>query len=99
VVTDAQQAPLESSIPIDIDVVAPKAPADVDPDDRLADLVVEDLPDFPAPPNPAVLDSPLLRGTAVPTGYVASTGASVPVVVPTGTQTLLSTDVVFTPPP
>ncbi|MER7756219.1 hypothetical protein [Kitasatospora sp. NPDC097643] len=41
----------------------------VDPDDPLADLVVEDVPRSQAPPTDQDLDNPVLRGVALPPGY------------------------------
>ncbi|KJS54027.1 hypothetical protein VM98_21755 [Streptomyces rubellomurinus subsp. indigoferus] len=46
----------------------------VDPLDPMADLVVEDVPRSQAPPVPADLDNPLLRGTALPPGYRTGAG-------------------------
>ncbi|MFI6151721.1 hypothetical protein ACIBCA_03380 [Kitasatospora sp. NPDC051170] len=45
----------------------------VDPEDPLADLVVEDLPRSQAPPTDQDLDNPVLRGVALPSGYRGST--------------------------
>lgn len=65
--------PLNGQFAVDIDVVglpAATAPAP-DPADRCADLVVESVPRSAAPPAPGDLDNDLLRGRAVPVGYVA----------------------------
>jgi hypothetical protein len=47
------------------------------------------------PPAPASLDTPRLRGIALPSGYVANAKPPLPVVAPTGVDTTLPDDLEF----
>jgi hypothetical protein len=99
VVTDPDQNPLQSTIAVDVRVVASKTPAPVDPLDRCADLVVEDVARSSVPPTPAELDNDVLRGVALPSGYVANTHAPRHLTAPVGAELTLTEDVVFDPQP
>jgi hypothetical protein len=102
VVTDPAQQPLQRSVDVDLAVVAPsKAPTaeELDPFDRCADLVVEPVPRSSLPPADHDLDSPLLRGAAVPPGYVANSHPPRRLTVPVGAELTLTEDVVFGPQP
>ena len=102
VITDPAQNPLQSTVPVDVSVQAPKAqdpPDPVDPLDRCADLVVEDVPRSAAPPAPTDLDNDVLRGSAVPAGYSANTHSPRHLTVPVGAELTLTDDIVFDPQP
>ena len=94
VVSDAGQHPLRSTIPMDLYVAARRVPRPVNPLDPLADITVEPVPRS-TPPAPASLDTPRLRGIALPSGYVANAKAPLPVVAPTGVNTTLPDDLEF----
>jgi hypothetical protein len=94
VVSDAGQHPLMSMIPLDLRVDARRVPRRVDQFDPLADITVEPVPRS-SPPAPANLDTPRLRGIALPPGYVANAKAPTPVTVPTGVDTILPDDLEF----
>jgi len=89
--------PLNGQFAVDIDVVGrPAATApDPDPADRCADLVVEVVPRSPAPPTAADLDNDLLRGRAVPAGYVAGAAPAPHWTVQVGELLSTSTDIAF----
>lgn len=99
VVTNPDQNPLQSTVPLDVSILAPAAPEPIDPFDRCADLVVEDVPRSSAPPGPGDLDNDVLRGVAAPSGYVANTHAPTHLTVPVGAELTLTEDVVFDPQP
>jgi hypothetical protein len=89
--------PVDGQFPVDIDVVglpAAQAPAP-DPADRCADLVVESVPRSSAPPAAGDLDNDLLRGRAVPVGYVASTAPPPHWTVQVGGLLSTGTDIPF----
>ena len=89
--------PLNGQFAVDIDVVglpAASAPAP-DPADRCADLVVESVPRSAAPPAPGDLDNDLLRGRAVPVGYVAGTAPRPHWTVQVGGLLSTGTDIPF----
>ena len=89
--------PVPSTVDVDLDIFAPApAPAD-DPKDRLADLVVENQARSSVPPTNANLDNDVLRGVAVPPGYVASTAPRPHLQIPVGGLLAMSQPVVFTP--
>ena len=94
VVTDAGQHPLRPKIPLDLHVDARRVPRPVDILDPLADITVEPVRRS-SPPAPANLDTPRLRGIALPPGYVANAKAPVPVTVATGVDTTLPDDLTF----
>jgi hypothetical protein len=98
VITDtATPPPVEGTVDVTLAVVAPPPPAAApDPDDRLADLVVETVPRSAAPPGPNDLDNGLLRGRVKPPGYNASTSPEPTVTVPVGELLTLPADIVFT---
>ncbi|HST48498.1 hypothetical protein [Jatrophihabitans sp.] len=89
--------PAPGSLPIDLQVVAPDpAPPPPDPDtDRYADLVVETLTRSANPPTPQDLDSDVLRGRAVPPGYLPNTAAVPQLNVPVGAELTLPADIPF----
>lgn len=76
IVSAGTLTPVDAQFAVDLDVAGlPAAQAQrPDPVDRCADLVVENVPRSSAPPAPGDLDNDLLRGRAVPPGYV--TGAA-----------------------
>ena len=89
--------PLNGQFAVDIDVVglpAANAPAP-DPADRCADLVVENVPRSSAPPAVGDLDNDLLRGRAVPVGYVADAAAPPHWTVQVGDLLGTGTDISF----
>jgi hypothetical protein len=98
VVTDQAANPLPPSLPLTLRVEARRQLAPVDSRDRCADLVIERVARSPVPPAPPVLDSPVLRGTARPAGYVANARPDTPVVVPVGTELTLPDDIAFATP-
>jgi len=100
VITDtATPPPVDDAIAITLNVVAAPPPASSpDPDDRLADLVVEAAPRSAAPPNPGDLDNPLLRGNADPPGYRPSAAGGMAVTVLSGELLTLASDITFTDP-
>ncbi|WP_158844561.1 hypothetical protein [Streptomyces sp. NRRL WC-3742] len=65
--------PTPSVFDVVLRTAVPDPAAAVDPEDPLADLVVEDLPRSQAPPTDQDLDNPVLRGLALPPGYRSST--------------------------
>lgn len=97
--------PAPSELTVDLTVIAP-APAAAQPPaqsagdqsaaDPYADLVVEALPRSANPPSPTDLDNDILRGRAMPPGYIASTSAVPPLTVPVGGELTLTTDIPFT---
>ncbi len=95
--TGSLPPPAPSTLDVDLEVVAPDpatAPP-VDPDDRYADLVVEGLARASNPPTPAELDNPVLRGTAVPPGYVPNTVVAPTLTVPVGGELTLTEAIPF----
>jgi hypothetical protein len=89
--------PVPSAVDVDLDIFA-RAPAPAfDPKDRLADLVVESQARSPVPPTNANLDNDVLRGVAIPPGYVASTEPRPHLTIPLGGLLTMSQPVVFTP--
>jgi len=99
VITDAAQNPLRSAVPVVLSIRAPKAPGRVDPTDRCADLVSEDVVRSAAPPSPADLDNDVLRGLALPPGYVVNNHSARRLTVPVGAELNLIEDLVFDPQP
>ena len=97
VVTDQAANPLPRTLPLRLRVHARQVPAEVDRDDPYADLVVERVRRSFPPPSAPFLDTPTLRGTAVPAGYVANALPDKAVNVPTGTEVVLAGDIDFTP--
>ena len=89
--------PVPSTVTINIGVLARVPAAAVDPKDRLADLVVESQARSSVPPTPANLDNDVLRGVAIPPGYVASTTVHPPLTVPVGELVAMPQPAVFTP--
>ncbi len=81
--TGSLPPPAPSTLDVDLEVVAPDPATAPDPLDRYADLLIEPLLRPANPPLPAELDNAVLRGTAVPAGYVPNTA-----VVPTLTVTV-----------
>jgi hypothetical protein len=97
--TGSLPPPAPSTLDIDLVVTAPNpatAPA-VDPHDRYADLVVEPLARPSNPPLPPELDNAVLRGTAIPAGYVANTAVVPTLTVPVGDELSLTTAIPFAP--
>ena len=102
--------PAPSELQVDLTVIAPAPPPPGPPGppgppagsagdqaaDPYADLVVEALPRSANPPTPTDLDNNILRGRAMPPGYVASTSAVPPLTVPVGGELTLTTDIPFT---
>lgn len=89
--------PVPSAVDVDLDIFA-RAPAPaVDPEDRLADLVVENQARSSVPPTSTNLDNDVLRGVAIPPGYVASSGPRPHLTIPVGGSLAMSQPVVFTP--
>lgn len=89
--------PVPSTVDVDLDIFA-RAPAPaVDAKDPLADLIVENQARSSVPPTNANLDNDVLRGVAIPTGYVASTALRPRLTVPVGGLLTISQPVVFTP--
>lgn len=99
VVTNPDQRPIESTVELDLRVRAPRTPGPVDPDDRCADLVVQDVPRSSAPPAAGDLDNPALRGSSVPPGYVLNVHSPRHLTVPVGAELTLTEDIVFDPQP
>lgn len=97
VVTDPDQRPVESSVDIDVRVRATKSPGPVDPHDRCADLVVEDVPRSAVPPTAGDLDNPVIHGTGVPPGFVSNLNSPRHLTVPVGAELTLTEDIVFDP--
>jgi len=93
VVADPFQNPVKSDVTVSVTAQAPQHPAAPTPD-RLADLVVEDFPQSTVP----ALDTPVLRGVAIPPGYVASTTPDLSVTAPIGSEYRLG-DLDFVPQP
>jgi hypothetical protein len=89
--------PTPSTLSVDLLVTAPDpaTAAAVDGRDPLADLVVEPVARSSSPPSPAELDNDLLRGLATPAGYVPNTAAVPTLVVPTGTELVLTQPIPF----
>jgi hypothetical protein len=88
--TMPQPAPKEIDVVLSVYAVPPAQATPPDPDDRLADLVVEQLNrPFPA-------DSAVLRGLSVPAGYVKSAD-DVTVTVQIGKSLALRPPIVFQP--
>lgn len=89
--------PVDGQFAVDIDVVgrsAATAPSP-DPEDRLADLVVEPVPRSPNPPAASDLDNDLLRGRAVPAGYAAGTAPRPHWTMQVGSLLSTGTDIPF----
>lgn len=100
VVLDTGLNPVTDSVTLDLRVTAARVPPPVDPDDRCADLVIEDVPRSANPPQPGDLDTAVLRGTAVPPGFAPNQHPPRAVAVRIGTENNLSGDpLVFAPQP
>lgn len=97
VVTTIVQRPIESNVPIEIAVMAPAAPGPVDPSDRCADLTIEPVPQSSVPPTPDDLDNSVLRGTAMPAGYVGNTNQPLSFDAVVGAESSIPADIVFVP--
>jgi hypothetical protein len=80
-------------------VVAAADPDPPDRRDRAADLLSEVIPRSSNPPLPAELDNDMLRGAAVPPGYVGNIAIARQVTVPVGAALTLADDVDFEPQP
>jgi hypothetical protein len=100
VITDSYTIPTQPHSTVDVDLVIVARPPDAapipDPADRLGDLVVEDLARSSVPPAASDLDSPVLRGLAVPSDYRSSMAQPPQVTVPVGELFALSQPAVFT---
>lgn len=84
--------------PIVVQLTAYARPAGaVDPQDRTGDLVVEPVARSANPPAGPDLDSNLLRGTALPPGYLASTTPGPSPTVPFGAGLHLTQPIIVTP--
>jgi hypothetical protein len=89
--------PAPSELAIDLRVTAPDPKQAPSPsDDAYADLVVEELPRSANPPTSNDLDNSVLRGRAMPAGYVANTATVPQLTVPVGRELALTTDIPFT---
>jgi hypothetical protein len=102
VITDVNQNPLDSTVTVDLSVVAPKLEPSQDvlaDPDRCADLVAEDVPRSAVPATAADLDNDVLRGVAPPNGYVANLQAPTQVVATVGAEVKVPGDLVFHPQP
>jgi hypothetical protein len=80
-------------------VSAPRKPALVDPEDRLADLVSEVVARSSNPPTSAQLDNAVLRGETVPRSYVGNRAVPRRARVEIGRSFHLTGDAVFNPQP
>lgn len=67
--------------------------------ERTEDLVSEVIARSSNPATPAQLDNDALRGIAVPAGYAENVLPDRQAVIPVGTETHLTTDIVFVPQP
>lgn len=67
--------------------------------ERTDDLLSEAIARSTNPATPAQLDNDILRGTAVPAGYVENVPPARQETIPVGTETRLTTDVIFVPQP
>jgi hypothetical protein len=99
VITDPDQNPVQRTVTVDVSVIAPKNPPAVDPLDRCADLVIENVPRSNSPPSAADLDNPVLRGTARPLSYAANVHNPAQLIVTIGAELILTEDIVFDPQP
>ena len=88
--------PAPSALRVRLVVRAARPATAVDPDDPYADLVVEPIPRSASPPGPGDVDNDVLRGRAVPQGYVASTAVQPPIDAPVGQELALAAPVRFT---
>ena len=97
--TGSLPPPAPSILDVDLVVTAPDPNAAPPPSDtdHHADLVVESLARPSHPPLPAELDNAVLRGTAIPPGYVANTAAVPTLAVPVGGELTLTQPVPFAP--
>lgn len=99
-VTDPGYDPIRDfprNLVVTLVVTADSAARKPDPKDRAADLVSEVIPRSSNPPSDAELDNEVLRGTALPPGYVPNTATARQVTVPVGAAVNLTEDVVFAP--
>lgn len=96
IVTSIDWTQQETVFPVDITVSAPP-PEAADPDDRCADLPIEDVPRSSVPPLEVELDNPVLRGTTAPATYLPNTNPPTHVDVPIGGELILRADIVVAP--
>lgn len=96
--TGALPAPAPTELPVRLRVTArdPAQRPRIDPDDPYADLAAEDITRSSAPPGPQDVDNDIVRGRAVPAGYVASTTVQPPVAALVGQELHLAAPVAFT---
>jgi hypothetical protein len=99
VISDPAQNPVQSTVAVSVSVIAPKVAGPINPLDRCADLVVEDIPRSSAPPAASDLDNDVLRGVATPAGYSANANGPRAVIVQVGSEVILADDIVFDPQP
>jgi hypothetical protein len=88
--------PAPSTLRVTLVVRAAHPAAAVDPDDSYSDLVVEAVTRSAAPPGPGELANNILRGRAVPPGYVTSTAVQPTIDAPVGQELALPAPVRFT---
>ncbi|MGH3883165.1 MAG: hypothetical protein ACRDRC_07155 [Pseudonocardiaceae bacterium] len=96
-IVDSAILPPPAKLDLQLAVTAPDPahPTPVDPDDRYADLVAEDVARSAAPPLPADLDNDLLRGRTTPAGYVRSAAPPPQLAVRPG-ELVTARDIAFT---
>lgn len=97
IVSAGTLTPVDAQFAVDLDVAGLPA-AQVqrpDPADRCADLTVETVPRSSAPPVPGDLDNDLLRGRAIPPGYVTGTAPRPHLTVNVGSVLSTGTDFPF----
>jgi hypothetical protein len=95
--TGSLPPPAPSTLDVDLVVIAPNPASStpVDPRDRYADLIVETLTRPSNPPLPAELDNAVLRGTAMPAGYVPNAAVVPTLAVPVGDELTLTEAIPF----
>lgn len=98
-IIDTGQNPVRSTVVVTLVVHAPREPVAHDEKDPGSDLAVEDIPRSSSPPTAAELDNDVLRGTAVPAGYVGNAVPARAETVPVGAEHVLIGDIEFTPEP
>jgi hypothetical protein len=87
------------NVVVTLRVVAAKSPAATHPKDRTADLISEIIPRSSNPPLDTELDNGVLRGAAVPPGYVGNIAPARQVTVRIGAAVNLTQDVEYVPTP
>lgn len=88
--------PAPSTLTVTLVVRGARPAAAVDPVDPYADLVIEAIPRSTSPPGPGDVENDVLRGRAVPPGYVTSTAVQPPIDAPVGQELALAAPVRFT---